>query len=70
MARVASTPLNQDRYLEEHQRDICPSCRSWVPWYKDKKGKAVYGCQVGLIPYRDECPARKGKSSREVATVI
>lgn len=60
--------LAASQYLEDHQRNICPGCSFWVLWYNDKKGKPVYGCQVGLIPYKDKCPARK-KRSREKATV-
>jgi len=60
---------HKDRYLEEHQRNICPGCRFWVRWYMDKKGGLVRGCQLGLIPHRDECPS-KSKRSREVPAVI
>lgn len=58
-------PELKSRYLEKHQRKICPGCLHWVPWYHDTKGKEVFGCEFGLIPHRDECPARKDKRSRE-----
>jgi len=61
MARGTSTPLDQDRYLEEHQRNICPGCRLWVLWYRDKGGKPVHGCQIGLIPRNDECDHKESK---------
>jgi len=60
---------HKDRYLEEHQRTICPGCLQWVLWYYDKKGKKVFGCELGLIPYRDKCPSFKDKRSRQAATV-
>jgi len=41
-----------------------------VLWYLNKKGKKVFGCEIGKIPYRDECPARKSKRGRKVPTVI
>ena len=58
------------QYLNQHQRTICKGCRHWVLWYLNKKGKKVFGCEIGKIPYRDECPARKSKRGRKVPTVI
>ncbi|GAI49362.1 unnamed protein product [marine sediment metagenome] len=52
---------HQEQYQEDHQRNICPGCQLWVLWYHDKKGKEVFGCEIGEIPYKDECPAHKGK---------
>jgi len=32
-------------------RELCKKgCEEWIPWYRDKKGKVVYGCRVGEIP--------------------
>ncbi|MBA7701528.1 hypothetical protein ES703_110268 [subsurface metagenome] len=56
-------PELKSQYLQTHQRTICPGCRLWVPWYQDKKGKKVFSCEIGEIPYRDECPARTGRGS-------
>lgn len=34
-------------------RELCKTdCKEWIPWYRDKKGKKVYGCRLGLIPKR------------------
>ncbi len=56
-------------------RELCKKgCREWLPWYRDKKGKVVYGCRVGGIPRWEIngwcCREHKAKGSREVATVI
>lgn len=67
---MPKTEYLKTAYQKDHQRNICSGCGFWVPWYTDKKGKKVFGCQIGLIPYRDECRARKGRRSRKVATVI
>lgn len=38
-------------------RELCKKgCKEWIPWYRDKKGKVVYGCRFGLMPEK-----RKGK---------
>lgn len=58
-------PETKSEYLRTHRRNICPGCGYWVFWCYDKGGKAVYGCQIGLIPDEDECRAREGKGSRE-----
>ena len=61
---------SKKEYLGQHQRTICKGCRHWVLWYLNKKGKKVFGCEIGKIPYRDECTARKGKRSRRGTPVI
>ena len=61
-------PELKSRYLETHKRDICPSCRFWIPWYRNKRGEKVYGCRLGLIPENRDgqsyCPDRKAKRLR------
>lgn len=66
MARVNSSPLDQDRYLQEHKGDICPGCQLWVPWCRGKRGKIIYACEIGEIPRRDECPykSKRRQSAR------
>ena len=35
-------------------RELCKrGCKEWIPWYKDRKGKTVYSCRLGLIPERN-----------------
>ncbi|NVM23453.1 MAG: hypothetical protein HWN68_16940 [Desulfobacterales bacterium] len=35
-------------------RELCKKgCKEWIPWYKDRKGKTVYSCRLGLIPERN-----------------
>lgn len=58
-------PDLKERYLKEHTRDICPGCGFWVPWYRDKRGKTVRGCQIGEIPDRGQCDSRKSRRGRE-----
>lgn len=55
-----------DRYLQEHTRDICPGCRLWVLWYRDKRGNPVHGCQIGEIPRRGECTHKESKRRKGV----
>jgi hypothetical protein len=32
-------------------RELCKQgCKDWIPWYKNRKGKTVYGCRLGCIP--------------------
>lgn len=34
-------------------RELCrQGCREWVPWYRNKKGKIVNGCRLGMIPQK------------------
>lgn len=61
MPRESSTPLDVDRFLKEHTRNICPGCPLWVLFYRDKRGKPVYGCQIGRIPRNDECDRKESK---------
>jgi len=42
-------------YLKEYTRDLCRDCKFWVPWHYDRKGKKVFGCKLGEIPYQNEC---------------
>lgn len=48
-------PETKTTYLQNHQRTICPGCQFWVPWYRNKKGKQVYSCRLGLIPEHGYC---------------
>jgi len=61
---------HKDRYLEEHQRNICPDCQRWEFWYRDKKGNKVFGCVLGLIPHRDECPCNSKRGQKEVTPTV
>lgn len=58
-------PEFKSQYLKTHTRDICSGCAHWVLWYHDKKGNKVFGCELGEIPYRDECQSFKSKRSRK-----
>jgi len=46
-------------YLRFRKRTICPGCQFWIPWYQGKKGETVYGCRLGMIPYKDNCSLKK-----------
>jgi len=56
---IRAPALSQERYLQEHRRDICPGCKLWVLWYRDEEGKPVYGCEIGKIPDRGQCDSRE-----------
>ena len=51
------------------ERELCTQgCRLWVPWYRGRKGKTVYGCRLGRIPekrdgqwYCRRCKPKKQK---------
>jgi len=35
----------------DQARELCRSgCREWVPWYKGRQGRTVYGCRIGRVP--------------------
>jgi hypothetical protein len=53
------------------ERELCKQgCREWIPWYRNKKGKTVYGCRIGEIPRKDSgrryCSHRKRKRRRSI----
>jgi len=34
-------------------RELCrEGCGEWIPWYKNRRGKTVNGCRIGVIPER------------------
>jgi len=52
------------------ERELCKQgCREWIPWYKNKKGKTVYGCRIGVIPEKNNgqrcCRHRKPKNRKD-----
>ena len=35
------------------ERGLCnQGCQEWIPWYRNKRGKLIRGCRLGLIPHR------------------
>jgi len=45
-------------------RELCnQGCLEWIPWYKNRHGKIVNGCRLGVIPRRNNgqwaCQQRK-----------
>jgi len=51
-------------------RELCKQgCREWVPWYRGRKGKTVYGCRIGRIPEKRDpqwyCRRFKPGNSKE-----
>ena len=52
-------------------RELCKQgCKEWIPWYKNKKDKIVYGCRIGEIPRKDNghwyCSHRKRKRRKSI----
>ena len=50
-------------------RELCEQgCKEWVPWYRGRKGRMVYGCRIGRVPEKDNgqwyCRHRKPKNER------
>lgn len=61
-AAMTATHLDWDR-------EFCKQgCQEWIPWYRNKKGKIVYGCRIGEIPKKNcgqyHCPHRKATKQK------